>query len=351
MALYSDTTLGTGVSWKPAETPLFSNGISLHDVKQGSLQSCWWMTSLSGFAYHNPQVIANAIRDDGATVTVRLFDNYQTPNLYTVAKTTPVTAGGLTTARLQEDSWAPLMEKAAVYAALARKMPGQSVLGSRTSYNALNWGYPSTAALEGRRPLYYRLTDALPQMAQGKTVSLLYGKHFYTPLDYDPITRRALVYDQYGALRDTGLEMGITPARFNAISSVAVSVSTPSSGLGSDVLTGSAGDDALYGYAGDDQLIGNGGRDQLTGGYGADRFDLRGYNRAGAADVAVITDFWSIKDTLVLDASQRYSLGPVSTGASTRNLFDGNGDLIATLTGSGRDLAGLTLASRCFQLL
>ena len=351
MPLYSDTTLGTGVSWKPATTPLFSNGISLHDVKQGSLQSCWWMTSLSGFAYHNPQVIANAIVDDGATVTVRLFDNYQTPNLYTVAKTAAITAGGLSTARLQEDSWAPLMEKAAVFAALARKMPGQSVLGSRTSYNALHWGYPSTAALEGRRPLYYKVTDALPQMAQGKTVSLLYSNHFYTPLDYDPITGRALVYDQYGALRDTTLDMGLVKTRLNSLGAAAVSTTPAQSGAANDLLTGSATDDALYGYAGDDQLIGNGGRDLLTGGYGADRFDLRGYNRAGVADVAVITDFWSVKDTLVLDASQRYSLGLVSSGASTRQLFDGNGDLIATLTGSGRDLAGLTMTSRCFQLL
>jgi hypothetical protein len=350
MPTYSDAALGASVKWKPVTTPLFSKGISLQDVKQGSLQSCWWMTSLSGFAYHNPQVIANAIRDDGATVTVRLFDKYQTPNLYTISKTTPVTAGGLTTARLQEDSWAPLMEKAAVFAALAKKMPGQATLGNRTSYNALHWGYPSTTALDGRKPLYYRLVDALPQMAQGKTVNMLYGGHFYTPLDYDPITRRALVYDQYGSLRDTALDMGLNAARMNAIGSTAVSASAAQTGLGNDVLTGSSSDDVLYGYAGDDVLIGNGGRDQLTGGYGADRFDLRGYNRAGAADVAVITDFWSVKDTLVLDANQRYSLGAVDRSTSTRNLFDSNGDLIAILTGSSRDLAGLTMNSACIQL-
>jgi serralysin len=166
-------------------------------------------------------------------------------------------------------------------------------------------------------------------------------------------------------------------------------------GKGDDILTGAGGNDTIYGEEGNDILIGLGGNnflsggsgndtltggsivlssnndlvvtadtsgtDTMTGGEGADRFVLGGksssqpgsnapsivhYDTAGNNDYALITDFDSSQDIILLGGSKdSYRLGSPPSGLPTGTALYLRDELIAILQGS----AGLTLSGNYFQ--
>jgi Ca2+-binding RTX toxin-like protein len=165
-------------------------------------------------------------------------------------------------------------------------------------------------------------------------------------------------------------------------------------GKGDDLLTGAEGNDTIYGEEGNDILIGRGGNnslsgdagndtltgggitfvnreifvtadtsgtDTMTGGEGADTFVLGGksnsqpgsnappvihYDTAGDNDYALITDFDTSQDIILLGGSKdNYRLGAPPSGLPTGTaLYLGN-ELIAILQGS----SDLTLSGSYFQ--
>lgn len=129
---------------------------------------------------------------------------------------------------------------------------------------------------------------------------------------------------------------------------------------GNDTLVGFGNNDALFGGLGDDVLDGGDGDDTLqgaytfstseleidflTGGKGSDRFDLghsgKKFYANGSLDFAIITDFSSQEDKLVLNGERdNYVINAGSQGASIYLDVDSNGtfnsadDLIADFNG------------------
>ena len=129
---------------------------------------------------------------------------------------------------------------------------------------------------------------------------------------------------------------------------------------GNDGLDGGSGDDDLYGGDGDDILIGGDGADLLfgtqrgvsaqgevdvlTGGGGADFFVLGNENvtyyndgdryAAGLSDYALITDFNSQEDQILLHGSRsQYQLATTASGTDILYLESGSyAELIATVS-------------------
>jgi Ca2+-binding RTX toxin-like protein len=185
-----------------------------------------------------------------------------------------------------------------------------------------------------------------------------YNFHAYAALDYDFASNKFYLYNPYGevttympeATWDTGLTIiGRTESYAQAMGNG----STVTATSGRDVITGSTGNDAINTLAGDDFINGNGGVDWLTGGAGYDTFDLRSYSKAGSNDYAVVQDFWSAKDKIVLSGSERYVLGAVTSFDNhvTRSIFTSGNDLVAHLQGERSDLTTLTLSSSAFSFL
>lgn len=170
--------------------PLFVDGVSASDVKQGNLANCYFAGAMSAVAHTDPQAIQNMIKEnaDGTyTVTFKERDHYGriTEKKVTVDGDLFVRSpGGAplygsstgTTAHDQMEMWYPIVEKA--YAALhdnsydkvgnggfAGKVM-EAVLGTPSSYTAANEankdrlyrqlaeaqekGWPATASTYGK---------------------------------------------------------------------------------------------------------------------------------------------------------------------------------------------------------
>ncbi len=70
--------------------PLFRRDISVADVKQGNIGDCIMISSLISIIESNPDLIKQAMRDEGSTVLVRFFKKDGTPLYVRVKKSFPV---------------------------------------------------------------------------------------------------------------------------------------------------------------------------------------------------------------------------------------------------------------------
>jgi hypothetical protein len=363
--LVSDTKdLFNGV-WKGTTKPLFKNGISITDVRQGGLQDCWYLATLASYAYQSPDVIANAAKANasgGYDITLQKRDSFgygTTKTIYSVSNTLAVNGPGVVD---REDTWVAMFEKAGAKAADSRNLPG-ATKSELSSYRNLDWGYAAFSALGATSLQGSPAFSVGVNLDQGRAAISLWNGHFWAVCDSEASTGRALLYNPYGYYQDTKLDKVSLGAIFY---SETLTPSTEQSTVndkpiksttGKDTLTGGAGNDILTGLAGNDMLCGGGsGKDWLTGGVGKDTFDLRGYNKLGAQDCAVVQDFWSVQDKVILTANEKYSLGAVTydSNLASRDIFQttlGGNDLVAKLQGSAGDLAGLTMTSPSFQYL
>ena len=65
---------------------LFPHEPSIEDVNQGKLGDCWFMATLAAVVENDPSFIKKSMKDNGATVTVRLFDDSGSAVFITVDK-------------------------------------------------------------------------------------------------------------------------------------------------------------------------------------------------------------------------------------------------------------------------
>jgi hypothetical protein len=107
------------VSWSHVPGgQLVRDGFSPADVQQGSLGDCYFLATLAGFAATKPQVLQDAIKDNGnGTFTVRFFERDPVygvqPVLITVDGDLPTKFGAPVYARTPNgELWPALLEKA-----------------------------------------------------------------------------------------------------------------------------------------------------------------------------------------------------------------------------------------------
>jgi hypothetical protein len=106
----------TDTTWKPVQDgKLFVDGISYDDVVQGSIGNCYLVAALSSLAHANPDIIKNAIKDNGDnTFTVRFFEGSRQVNI-TVDGDQATGASGSSRYGKSRDSkelWVGVIEKA-----------------------------------------------------------------------------------------------------------------------------------------------------------------------------------------------------------------------------------------------
>jgi Ca2+-binding RTX toxin-like protein len=353
--------------------PLFKDGISITDVQQWLLADCWYMSTLAAYAYQTPDFILNNVKANasgGYDVTLNKStyagSSFATPgvkNVYSVSNTLSINGPD---AIERGDTWVTMFEKAAAKAADAGTMVGASK-SKLSAYENLNWGFSSFAALDSGGPSVGLSNDLSVNLDQGRAVATVRIGHAWTVCDFDKDTNRALLYNPYGYYEDTKLDnvaLGvlwyaneIDPITEQSTVNGKALIST----TGKDNLVGSSVDDVITGLAGDDYISGGGGKDFLTGGVGRDKFDLRGYAKVGAQDFALVQDFWSVHDQIILDKSQAYAFGAVTyalpgpnSNLASRDIFQNTGgvkDLVATLRGSTGDLGALAFDNPCFQFI
>ena len=129
-----------------------------------------------------------------------------------------------------------------------------------------------------------------------------------------------------------------------------------------DTLFGTASANQFVGGAGNDFIYGRGGADTLVGGAGSDRFYFDTALTQNPAEVALITDFVSATDVLVIDhdifsglanltvgatlANDAFAIGSEATTASERILFDDTtGALFYDADGSDTQYSAVQFAS------
>jgi Ca2+-binding RTX toxin-like protein len=310
------------------------------------------LSSLAALAYGNPDLILKNFIVSGSQANLKV-DGYSKDVVYTYDTMLPTYGGG---SYSYTDSWVALVEKGFLAAA---NDSNYSISGGpkRSGYNVLNFCDSAFSSLAPKVD-YVLVKDAATKIEkEGYVGTLGYNFHAYAVLDYDSTTNKYYLYNPYGSSTDylpsytlnTG--MGVVASAQSQVQTLGDSsrITTTSK---VDYVTGSRFNDVINAFAGDDWIDGNGGFDYLIGGQGKDKFDLRDYDQAQGRDVAVIQDFWSIKDQIILDKGQSYTLSSVTTfeNQTTRSLYAGN-DLVAHIQGISSDLAGLSLGSSAFAFM
>lgn len=349
----SDSALDANNKWGEAKNlPLFANGISFRDARQGAVGTCQMIASLATYAYSRPDVIERNISSDGFSSTVKILPTYGENLLIKVSNSLSNTYARNTT-----DNWVAIYEKANLAAAINGSY---SISGGpkRSGYMILDFGGSVHYTMDNTNPLNSTVRAAGEKVAQGYSGVLGYNAHAYAALDHDVNTGKWYLYNPYGASTDFIPEAAMNSGfQFTGRSETYTQTLSDNSKLtttsGVDKITGTSGNDVINALAGDDYINGNGGIDWLTGGAGYDTFDLRSYAKNGINDYAVVQDWWSVKDIAILDRNQSYTLGNVSTfdNMISRSLSTTSGDLIAHFQGIETDLQALSLNSTSFKFM
>jgi hypothetical protein len=120
--------------------PLFANGISPDDVKQGQVGDCYFLATLASIANEQPEFIEDMFIDNGDnTFTVRFF-NKGVADYVTVDRYLPKAWWGAAYADASNEMWVALAEKA--YAQLAESGWSRSAT-STNSYDSISGGWMS----------------------------------------------------------------------------------------------------------------------------------------------------------------------------------------------------------------
>ncbi|MER3494099.1 MAG: peptidase [Mastigocladus sp. ERB_26_2] len=140
----------TSYNYQYANGSLFQNGITYQDIKQGSINDCFFLTGLAATAFRSPDIIKNMFIDNGdQTFTVRFY-NYGIVDYVTVDRYLPTNQEGYFVYASKDnyygnsanELWVALAEKA--YAQLNES--GWIYQDNTNSYHGIgNGGYVSDA--------------------------------------------------------------------------------------------------------------------------------------------------------------------------------------------------------------
>jgi Calpain family cysteine protease len=162
--------------WKPVDGQLFVNGVGADDPIQGAIGDCYLVSGLASLANVQPEVIRDAIKDNGDgtyTVTFKpdsflgLFGRSNKPIEVTVDGDMPSKDGKTplyTSGRDSHELWPMLIEKA--YAKLDGNYQTVATGGSpATLWQALTGkhGAMTVNALEGTARLFEKMKNALDE--------------------------------------------------------------------------------------------------------------------------------------------------------------------------------------------
>jgi Calpain family cysteine protease/Calx-beta domain len=193
--------------------PLFSNGISPDDVKQGQVGDCYFLVTLAAIANEQPNYIQDMFIDNGDnTFTVRFF-NKGVAEYVTVDRYLPTAWWGSAYANASQEMWVALAEKA--YAQLAES--GWSRSSTTNAYSSISSGWMSWVIpqVTGMAAAQYKSATSttknqlieLSNSNQLLTVGFVYGTveadglvngHAYTITSYDAATDTFFLRNPWG---------------------------------------------------------------------------------------------------------------------------------------------------------
>ncbi len=157
--------------YRPFAGSISPDGISPGDIQQGALGDCYFLAALASVAQQHPEVIWNAIKDNGDGTYTVIFHQDGKPIQITVDNEFPVTEDNngqptldpayAYTGSTPQELWPLIMEKA--YAQL-----------DGNSYPRIEGGWPGDAVelLTGRPPLRLDLSASTPQETQARLQEL-----------------------------------------------------------------------------------------------------------------------------------------------------------------------------------
>jgi uncharacterized protein (DUF2141 family) len=186
--------------------PLFKDGASITDVKQGAVGDCYYLSTLASIAQEKPSYISNMFIDNGDnTYTVRFFNN-GVADYVTVDKYLPTGY-----ANASQELWVGLAEKA--YAQLAESGWSRGA-GKTNSYASIEAGWmdyviKQVTGLESTFNKVASMTEQqlinLVNSNQILTAGFVKGANFgvvnshaYTIQSYNAITGRFRLYNPWG---------------------------------------------------------------------------------------------------------------------------------------------------------
>ena len=210
--------------YKQINKPLFKDGASFKDVKQGDVGDCYLLSAAAAIAEQSPEQIENMFIDNGdGTHTVRFYDSQGKADYVTVDNYLPVEANGKSAfANHGKELWMALLEKA--YAQWNES--GEAKQDKTNSYQGIGGGWMDDVMKQftgGNVERYknyfdYMKDENVEKMVEayqsGEAVSLasspfsgvgIVGNHAYTLVGYDERTEEFTLYNPWGIDYNWGL--------------------------------------------------------------------------------------------------------------------------------------------------
>ena len=126
------------------DQPLFAHEPCIEDVAQGGVGDCWFLSTIAAIAEKDPDYIKGMMKDNGDTVTIRLYDVKGRENYITVTKEVPkevkdysAFGGDIYMDQFAKGAiWVQLLEKALTASGIMAgfrkwKTPGKKVLKNK----------------------------------------------------------------------------------------------------------------------------------------------------------------------------------------------------------------------------
>lgn len=210
----------TQYEYRQSDAPLFQDGISYSDIKQGDVGDCYFVASLSATALQSPQQIQNMFIDNGdGTFTVRFYKDNGAADYVTVDRALPEepwSAGTSAYADHSSELWVGLAEKA--YVQINESGSIKAYYGddqNANSYQDISSGNPTYATwqISGRSTDWGAIRNATAGEVQtafnsGKLITFdstrnpaslaVEQKHAYVMVGYDAPTQTFTLYNPWG---------------------------------------------------------------------------------------------------------------------------------------------------------
>jgi Calpain family cysteine protease/Bacterial pre-peptidase C-terminal domain len=210
---YGGDRPATSYNYQYVGSPLFKDGISYQDIKQGAINDCFLMTGLAATALRVPTTIQNMFIDNGDdTFTIRFYKQ-GVADYVTVDKYLPTNNGYFVYANATNELWVSLLEKAyaqineswKIYSDSSKPYP-------LNSYNAIGGGgyiSDTLAHITGSQTSYSFDFNSMGNMFNsGQLIGLasksitsgnIVASHAYTLVGYNSSSQRLSLYNPWGS--------------------------------------------------------------------------------------------------------------------------------------------------------